>query len=458
MQHDVPRRASDPQVALSERAGLRYATFSALYAAQGIPEGLTFFAIPAWLAMNGVGAGAIGTYLAIIVLPWSFKLFAGPVMDRYSYLPMGRRRPWVLFGQLGLMLSFLSMTLIPDPLHHIALLSIMGFMVSFFGAFQDVATDGMAIDIIPVHQQARANGLMWGAKTLGTAASLASGTWLINNMGFAYAVSALSIAVFLIMLLPLFLRERPGEKRFPWQAGEASPEALALQVERWSEILFTLKNAFILRSSLAMAFVGFVFSTGIGYMDALLPLFTIRELDWTNATYANVLAMVSTLGAFVAMAVAGWLVDHIGKVRIMFIYLLLLVVVPLLVATTQAHWMASGFGIGVIIGYQTLYTFTMVAYLATSMNLCWKRVAATQFTLYMAIGNMGRAVGASLLGPLSTQLDWSGMFLAFGALMVLAALILQVVHLPRHERDLERMESEHLSKLPADLGGAHVPR
>ncbi|MCB0785813.1 MAG: hypothetical protein KDC02_16610, partial [Flavobacteriales bacterium] len=89
------------QAVLSESPRLRYLTFSALYTAQGIPEGLTFFAIPAWLALNGVGAAAIGSYLAVIVLPWSFKLFAGPLMDRWSYLPMGRRRPWVLFGQVG---------------------------------------------------------------------------------------------------------------------------------------------------------------------------------------------------------------------------------------------------------------------------------------------------------------------------------------------------------------------
>ncbi|MCB0781602.1 MAG: MFS transporter, partial [Flavobacteriales bacterium] len=125
--------------------------------------------------------------------PWSFKLFAGPLMDRWSYLPMGRRRPWVLFGQVGLVLSFLSMTLIPDPVNNILGLSIMGFIVSFFGAFQDVATDGMAVDIIPVEQQSHANGLMWGAKVLGTSASLTTGTWLINHMGFSYAVVWLSV-------------------------------------------------------------------------------------------------------------------------------------------------------------------------------------------------------------------------------------------------------------------------
>jgi len=38
---------------LTENTVLRYLNFSALYIAQGIPEGITFFAIPAWMAMNG---------------------------------------------------------------------------------------------------------------------------------------------------------------------------------------------------------------------------------------------------------------------------------------------------------------------------------------------------------------------------------------------------------------------
>lgn len=445
-------------VALSESAPLRYLTFAALYVAQGVPEGLTFFAIPAWLAMNGVSAGPIGGYLAIIVLPWSFKLFAGPLMDRFSYLPMGKRRPWVLFGQLGLMLSFLSMVLIPDPLNNITMLSVMGFTVSFFGAFQDVATDGMAVDIIPSEQQAKANGLMWGAKVLGTSASLASGTWLINNMGFPYAVSALSITVFLIMLLPLFLREHTGEKRFPWQRGEPSREALAMKVESWGEILFTLKNVFILRTSIALAVMGFVFCIGIGFMDALLPIYTIQELGWTNDAYSNVLASVSTVGAFLAMAVAGWLVERIGKVRILNIYLILMVAIPIVVALTREQWMVAGFGEWLITGYQTLYTFIMVAYLATSMNLCWKRVAATQFTLYMAIGNMGRAVGSSLLGPTREYFDWPGTFMVYAVFMALALITVQAFQLMAHQRSLDRLEEDHLANLPPDLGGPLVPR
>ncbi|MBK7038617.1 MAG: hypothetical protein IPH42_20380 [Bacteroidetes bacterium] len=126
---------------------LRYFNFIALYIAQGIPEGMAYFGIPAWMAMNGKTPGEIGSFVAAVGLPWSFKLVVAPLMDRFSFLPMGRRRPWVLIGQLGLIISFIAMAFVPDPLNNLWLLTLSGFSVACFGAFQDVATDGMAIDI-----------------------------------------------------------------------------------------------------------------------------------------------------------------------------------------------------------------------------------------------------------------------------------------------------------------------
>jgi len=95
---------------MSGSPAVRYASGAALYFAQGIPKGLLHIAMPAWLASQGASAGAIASYLAIIVLPWAFKLVTGPLMDRFAYRPMGGRRPWVLGAQFGLVLSLLSLT------------------------------------------------------------------------------------------------------------------------------------------------------------------------------------------------------------------------------------------------------------------------------------------------------------------------------------------------------------
>ena len=173
---------------LTENSVLRYVTFSVLYFAQGIPQGITLAAIPAWLAMNHKTPAEIGSFIAIMSIPWSFKVLIAPIMDRYTILSMGRKRPWVIFGQLGLIISFLAIGFVPDPLNNLKWLMIAGFFINFFGAFQDVATDGMAIDVVPIDEQARANGLMWGSVTIGYSLSLVIGTSLINILGFSTAI------------------------------------------------------------------------------------------------------------------------------------------------------------------------------------------------------------------------------------------------------------------------------
>ena len=87
---------------LSENRFLRYVTFIVLYFSQGIPEGITIFAIPAWMAMNGKSVGEFAAYSAVVMIPFSLKIVLAPMMERFTFLPMGKRRPWLLFGQFGI--------------------------------------------------------------------------------------------------------------------------------------------------------------------------------------------------------------------------------------------------------------------------------------------------------------------------------------------------------------------
>lgn len=219
-----------------------------------------------------------------------------------------------------------------------------------------------------------------------------------------------------------------------------------MQVGSWRDIGITLRKAFTLRGSIAMAVAGFFFGMVMGYMDALLPVFTIQRLEWSNEGYANTLATAHTVSALAAMAVGGWLVDRLGHVRLTYIYLVLLMMLGGGVALSHAHWMSEGFGAALIGVSQVLIVFLMVAYLATSMAMCWRRVAATQFTLFMAIGNMGRGAGAALIGPAREWTSWPGTFLVFGALVVLSAVVVQWINVQRQQRVMDQLESEHLGR------------
>jgi len=422
---------------LTENTVLRYLNFSALYIAQGIPEGITYFAIPAWLAMNGKSPMEIGSFVAVIGIPWSFKIIVAPLMDRYTILSMGRKRPWVIFGQMGLILSFLSIAFVNDPLNNLTGLMISGFFISFFGAFQDVATDGMAIDVVPPNEQARANGIMWGSKTIGTALSLIVGTTLINLIGFSTAVASLSIAVMLIMLVPICFRERPGEKFMPWTKGEASIASKTVQLESWSQILRSTLKVVTLPSSIIMGIATFIIGIMFGLMDTLLPVFTIQELGWTNTSYSEVYSASTIFGGFLGLFIGGALVDFFGKRRMLSIYLIFLILTLTSFAFLPSLWHKDLMVYIFILSYYAGYTFLCIAMFAICMQLCWSTVAATQFTLFMALSNMGRAWGAGLLGPLKENLTWDLLFLWIAILPLSMLVFIQFINFMQHKKHID---------------------
>jgi PAT family beta-lactamase induction signal transducer AmpG len=432
--------------ALSENTFLRYFSFAALYVAQGIPEGLLWYAIPAWLAMNGKSPAEIGSYVAVIGIPWSLKIINAPIMDRFTYLSMGRRRPWVLFGQIGLILSFLSMSLIADPLNNLSSLMILGFIVGFFEVSQDIAVDGMAIDILPVDQQARANGLMWGSKTLGISASVAAGSWIMSHYGYFYAIISFSLIVSLIILVPLLLRERPGEKLLPWTKGEASKDAEQIQLHSWKSIFISLFKVFFLPVSFMMGVAAFSFSVGKGLIDTLLPVFTVQGLGWADTEYSQIFATANLIAGILGMVIGGFFIDYFGKVKMISIYLSLLILLAAAMSFLKNFWQDDIFITGFIICFYMLLTFTNIAIFASAMQLCWKRISATQFTLYMAISNLGLAAGAALMGQLKGFLNWEYVILSYIIFAGVMLVLIRFIHFEKHEKRVDELELKYLEK------------
>jgi MFS transporter, PAT family, beta-lactamase induction signal transducer AmpG len=427
--------------ALTENTFLRYFNFTALYFAQGVPEGMLFYGIPAWMAMNGKSAGEIASFAIACGLPWSFKFIVAPMMDRYTILSMGRKRPWVIFGQLGLMSSFIFMAFLPDPLNNLNQLMIGGFIVSFFGSFQDVATDSMAVDIIPVDEQARANGLMWGSKIIGVSSSLSLGSWLLNQYNFMVSISMLSVFVAIIMLVPIFLRERPGEKTMPWTKGKASPENKKLQLTNWKTIFKSLYSVFSLRNSLLFAIMAFITQGAYNYMDVLLPIFTVKELGWTDLAYSQLFATATLIGGISGIFIGGYLIDRFGKKRMMNLYFFILVASTTILVFIKSYWANTSFIYGFMVVYNIMNAFASIGVFAIAMQCCWKKVSASQFTLYMTISNIGRIALAALIVPIRANFNWEITLLGFAVFILIAWILLQFINIEHQVKSIEHLEN-----------------
>ena len=409
---------------LATRRNWRLFTLFALYFAQGVPEGLLYVAVPAWLAANGVSAAAIGSYIAIILLPWSFKLFNGVLMDRFSFAAMGRRRPWIIAAQAVLVLAMLVLSINAPQVADLFLLSLCGFVINLAAAFQDVAIDGMAIDIVPVAERGKANGVMWGGKTLGIAGSTLVCGALIADHGFAAAVLAPAAAIATILMLPLVLRERPGERLLPWTAGDASDRSLEQvgRPPRLLGILADLLHAMLGRRNLLLTAGIFTSFAAYGIKTAFVPVLAVQVLGWSQQDFTRLAAGADLAGGIFGILLSGWIADRIGNSRAIIMSLLLLAGLHGGMALLQPEWQLPWLFITYFSLHALLFVLLSVSVYASAMGHCRPQIAATQFSAYMAVLNLGTSLGSQQLGWVRASGGDAGV-LAFAAGRCVAAAL-----------------------------------
>lgn len=424
---------------LQQSKWLRFSTLCVLYAAQGLPIGLFQVAIPAWFASEGLSLAEVGGFIAIVFLPWSFKLLAGPVMDKFSFPPMGRRRPWVLLAQCGLILCFLVMMLLaPDPNNSYFQLAAIGFACNFFGALQDVAVDGMAIDILLEDERAQANAYMYGGQIAGISTSSALGGTALMNFGLSAAAGLMAVAVFLIMLVPMLLRERRGERVLPWSEGVPSAQALVGVDSTWSEIGASLFRSLVLPMSLLLILLEGLNRAAGGVVVAINPVITVQELGWLQADYSSWYAICGVVAAVIGVALAP-VVDRVGAQLTLGLIIGFRAVQFGVFALMADAWTSPDFYKAFILVNYVSGQIVTVSIIALFMRLCYRKVAATQFAVYMASANLTLSLGSALVAPLGSLTDYAGMFYFVAGLNLACLLLLPLVNFQRHEQALAQL-------------------
>ncbi len=420
---------------LAESRRLRFFTLSMLYLAQGFPFGLVNTALPAYLAEQGQSAAAIGSFIALANLPWSFKLLAGPFMDRWTFLSMGRRRPWVILAQSCMVLTGLAFILFPDGLSDVGLLAILCFTLNVFGASQDVAVDGMAIDVLPPEEHGRANAFMAFGQVAGISISTAISAFVVINFGMTGVGLLLAVSFGLILIVALAVRERSGEKTLPWSKGEASQRSLDLKPDSWRVIAVDLLRVILLPASIFIFGTAFIFRFSYGVWISLAPIAVVQEVGLSSTDYSSFISGVGFLAAVAGLAL-GVVIDKKG---IKFFYGLVLALYGALcifIGLMHSSWSSINFLIVVGVVQAFIYQGGFISFIASCMKLCWQKVSATQFAIYMAGANIGLSLGAATYAALERHLSSNQIFIALGFVFFIGVLLVWLTNFEKHDSDI----------------------
>ncbi|MEM1050650.1 MAG: MFS transporter [Pseudomonadota bacterium] len=384
--------------ALTTSKPARFATIMVLYFLQGVPTGLATLALPAWLAAQGATPIEIGAFVGFALLPWSTKLFNGLLMDRFTFKPMGRRRSWILSAQFLMVAALLAMALLAPTASDIVLLSGLCFVLNLCATFNDVAVDGMAVDVVPSDERTAINSVMFASQFAGIAATSAiAGSLLMAGDTRLTALVLAAVVITASVFVGMF-RERPGERLMPWSKGEASSECVKRQRDAFWPIISGVFRA-VSKRHVLLFLAGMACTHSVyAFADTVSPTLGVQHLGWTSEAYSNFGASLNIVIAASVLILPVPLRLWVGPRRAVIVPIVLAAILAAVAGLTFPFWQGSGEFMIFEVLLGVLTWTSAIGLISWAMQICNPAIAATQFALFMALGNFARSGFASASG------------------------------------------------------------
>jgi PAT family beta-lactamase induction signal transducer AmpG len=445
----------------------RMAAFFLLYMTEGIPLGFTATAIATQMRRQGLGPAEIGAFVGSLYLPWAFKWAAGPIVDILTVQRRGRRRFWIVLAQLG-MIATLAIALPVDFVADLRLFTLLILIHNAFAATQDVAIDALAVSVLPEHERGIANGFMFGGAYAGQAIGGSVVLFMSAHVPFR---TTYFFVMGTIALVTLFVALPIREPRVVEQA-RAAGNALVAVFRGIVDFVVSAGRAFVSSRS---AYVGVFFAllpAGAYALGLALQSNLAVELGLSD-TQVGLLTLYSTIISAVCCVLGGWISDRFGRKRTLALFLGATVIPTLWLAYAmqQFGWIHSialdapnrpvphpglvGTFWATCLAYNVFQGLYYGIRSAQFMDITNPKVAATQFTAYMALMNLAISVSGTWQGLAIERFGYP-ITLLIDAAVGLPPLLLLLLMRPREQELADGTIQEGRSILGSSPGRAMV--
>lgn len=416
---------------LQQSARWRYLNFFVLYFLQGLVPGLFGACLMNHFISKGFTVGAIGSFGAVVALPWSLQFLWGPVVDGFRSSKMGERRFWQIIAFAGCMTCFaLAATFVSDPVKQVSLVMGILFFHSLFAALLDVTTDALMIDTAPEEEKGRSASAGRVGFTIGSSLGALMFAPVLNRYGFAAAVELLAAIWLILGMIPLFTREKPSDKLFSLGLRPA-PKGACREPRSVKEFVKEFWAALATPTGLKLCALFFFVDFGLGAFGVGFGVDLIQKYGWDAEKLTRLQGILSLLGGTVISLGIGWFSDRIGHFRALRLFLGTSAVLYFTFALLFARGWDMSLSPLMMVLQSTVPTFLFVAATPAIMSLDKSPLAATRFTLIMAAMNFGDVAGGAAAGYVHRYLTSPMITLLLGAVFLLGALSL---HRPKRRR------------------------
>lgn len=376
----------------------------------GLPLYVLVQLVPAWLRTNEVDLTTIGLF-ALIQLPYTWKFLWAPLLDRFSFGPLGRRRGWMLMSQVAVLLAvgLLGAFAPQDGLRPIVWLVVL---VAFFSATQDIVIDAYRRELLSDEELGTGNSFFVNAYRLSSLVPGALALILADRLSWSSVFWITAAFMFVGIATTLTI-------------AEVSRAALAPQTLR-AAVIDPFKEFFQRRGfGRGLEILAFMFLYKLGDNMAVAletPFlidtgFTLSEIG----SYKKIAALWGSvagtlLGGFIMLKLpinrALWLFGFVQITSILGYALLSSVGDNLALMFAVISFEYVGVGLGSV---------ALIAYMARETS---KRFTATQFALFTSLIAVPRTLASATTGYLIEAMGYTSFFLLCTALAIPGMLLL----------------------------------
>lgn len=380
---------------------IRYAMFGLIYFAEGTI--LSYFTAlnPIYLRSFNLTMSQVGLMGTIAITPFIIKIFFGMLSDKVNFFKLGHRKPYII---IGLLVQGLCLLIVPaiNPGEQFGLFALLAFVLMAGQALYDTCTDGLALDTTPAEEEGTIQGFMVGGRALGVVIISAVLGLLVRNLSWTVMFYALALLTLLPLPFVLMVKEerRRSDQRFEWKAFSA--------FKAWPVI--------------ALGLLGALYSLIINGADQIITPF-MNETFAVDEFAAGLYVSVWGVGVMIGGLTGGKLVDRMGHRR----SILVAAGISLLAIGSLALINGAAVAWGLMVLFGVAYGYYETVYFAVSMNYTDSRIAASMFSILMAVANLGTAVGLGLSGALVDLVGYPLTFIILAGLNLLALPLVSVI-------------------------------
>jgi PAT family beta-lactamase induction signal transducer AmpG len=354
----------------------------------GLPLDITRTVLKAWMAEEGVDLTIIGLF-TLVGLPYALKFLWAPLVDRFAFKVLGRRRGWLLLFQILLMTSIIGLGA-TNPALNPWLVALAGVLVTFFSASQDLVVDAYRREDLADEELGMGSSLYFYGYRIGMLVAGSGGLIMADHLSY-FAVHCILAACLIPALITTLLTPEP-----PTPFGTPS---------NYKEAVIDPFKEYFQRSGAVWILVFILFyKLGDNIAAAIATPFYI-DIGFTKTQIGAVVKLFGFWAISAGGLVGGLIMLKLGINRSLWIFGVLqaLSTAGFAVLAQMGNYLPALAG---VIAFENFSAgMGTAAFLAFMASITHKKFTATQYALLTSLMRVPDVVIASGSGMLAKQLD-----------------------------------------------------